>query len=620
MNRTSGRRFEWPHTMRRMRNPFPERSFVRWVPMLGLLMGTVGWGPALASPPTGRAEPRRPQTVALVSETPAGEALLVGNRTGSVSVIRTDDLTLLGEAQVGRNISSLAPAPDDSGRVVALDFDAHELLLLRPGPGPWTATAPFPVAEEASLWEVESAFPVCRYPVRVKREGPSLAVSCLWSREVWLYRLDGSGELPGGLQHPRLRTELPFEPQDLLFLDDERLLAADAFGGGIAVISVADGGLLRVTELSSHNLRAPTLLPDGRIAIAHQELHTGMHTTSDDIRWGVFITNSVSLLPVDDLVSGNPRLVRRTRILDLGDVLTPSGDPAAMLASAEGALVIALSGVGRLAFGHTDARRMSHARVGAGPSALVAGADGRLYVANTRSDEISVVSLDQQTELARVPLGPGAPLTAAERGELLFHDASLSLRGWMSCASCHTGGHTNHRLSDTLGDGTYGAPKRVLSLLGVADTKPWAWDGAIRELEDQVVKSVRTTLRGRELEEREVNDLAAFLRTLELPDADEPADSELLAAGREAFNRYTCNRCHTAPVYTSPGVHDVGLTDELGRDRFNPPSLRGVKFRRALLHDGSAKSLEEVFEVHPGLGVEVSAGDLPALVAFLRTL
>ena len=45
-----------------------------------------------------------------------------------------------------------------------------------------------------------------------------------------------------------------------------------------------------------------------------------------------------------------------------------------------------------------------------------------------------------------------------------------------------------------------------------------------------------------------------------------------------------------------------------------------MKFRRALLHDGSAKSLEEVFEVHPGFDVEVQTPDLPALIAFLRTL
>jgi mono/diheme cytochrome c family protein len=587
---------------------------------LGLGLGGSGSAHPVA-PVASRAEsPRRPQAIALLPDTPAGEALLVGNRTGTVSVVRTEDLTLLGEAPAGGNITGLELLPDGSGRVVAVDHGAHELLVLRPADGPWTAPGPFPAAGAAPMLELEAAVPTCRYPIRVVRRGSSLAVSCLWSRQVRLYELTGRDAVAGDLETPHWTAELPFEPQEMVFLDDGKLLVADAFGGGLAIASTGDGALLRVTELTGHNLRGLTLLPDGRIGIAHQELHTGMHTTSDDIRWGVFITNSVSLMPVDDLVSGNPRLGRRTRIMDLGDVLTPSGDPAAMVVSPEGELVIALSGVGRLAFGSTDARRMSHARVGRGPSAIAPDGNGLLYVANTRSDEISVVALSEQTELVRVPLGPAAPLTAAERGELLFHDASLSLRGWMSCASCHTGGHTNHRLSDTLGDGHYGAPKRVLSLLGVADTRPWAWDGQIRELEDQVEKSVRTTLRGRELEDREVTDLAAYLRTLELPEVSEPPATELVAAGREAFDRYTCNRCHTAPVYTSPGVHNVGLADELGNDRFNPPSLRGVKFRRALLHDGSAKSLEEVFEVHPGFEIRVSEADLPALIAFLRTL
>lgn len=610
--------------MREMRIRFPGRR----ARALGLTAGAVwlGFGgiqPGAAhpsSPDSAISGPRRPQAVALLTGTSVGEALLVGNRTGAVSVIRTDDFTLLGETRVGRNIVALAPLPDRSGRVIAVDHETHELLVLRPGSDSWTPPGPFPAAAGTPLLEVEAALPTCRYPIRAEFREEGLAVSCLWSREVRLYDLGGPEGIVEDLTTPRWTAALPFEPQEMVFLDDGTLLVADAFGGGLAVVSVAGGELLRVTELSSHNLRGLTLLPDGRLGIAHQELHTGMHTTTDDIRWGVFITNSVSLMPVDDLVSGNPRLVRRTRIMDLGDVLTPSGDPAAMVASADGELVIALSGVGRLAFGSTDARRMSHTRVGRGPSAIAAGGNGLLYVANTRSDEISVVSLPEQTEVARVPLGPAAPLTAAERGELLFHDASLSLRGWMSCASCHTGGHTNHRLSDTLGDGGYGAPKRVLSLLGVADTKPWAWDGAIRQLEEQVEKSVRTTLRGRELEEREVTDLAAFLRTLELPGVGEPEETSLVAAGREAFDRYTCNRCHTAPIYTSPGAHNVGLSDELGNDRFNPPSLRGVKFRRALLHDGSAKSLEEVFEVHPGFDIQVEEGDLPALIAFLRTL
>ena len=212
-------------------------------------------------------------------------------------------------------------------------------------------------------------------------------------------------------------------------------------------------------------------------------------------------------------------------------------------------------------------------------------------------------------------------MTAVDRGELLFHDATLSLRGWMSCNSCHTDGHTNHRLSDTLGDGTYGAPKRVLSLLGVRDTGPWAWDGRIRELEQQVVKSVETTLRGRDLSPREVADLTAYLRTLDLPDRGPGSENPgLVARGREAFSTYTCDRCHAEPLFTTPGVHDVGLTDERGSTRFNPPSLRDVRSRRRLLHDGSARSLEEVLRIHPGHGIVVPETELPALIAFLRTL
>ena len=594
--------------MRSMRSSFPKGR-------RGLLAGAAWLALAGSGWPAPERAPRRPQTLALLPDSPAGELLLAGNRSGSVSVVRTDDLTLLGEAAVGRNITDLAVL--GGGRILALDHEAHSLLLLRPGDGPWDSPGPFPTAVRTALLEVAASFPTCRYPTRAALRGGTLAVSCLWSREVRIHDL-GS---PGELGTPRLTVELPFEAQELLFLDDRRLLAADGFGGGLAVISAADGRLLRVLELRSHNLRGMALLPGGqRVALAHQELHSGMHTTSDDIRWGVFITNSVSLLPLDDLLSGNPRLERRTRVLDLGNVLAPSGDPAAILAGDDGRLVVALSGVGRLAFGAVDARQMSQVRVGPGPSAMAAGSDGRLYVANTRSDSVSVVSRERRSEIARVPLGPAAPLAAADRGELLFHDANLSLRGWMSCASCHARGHTNHRLSDTLGDGNYGAPKRVLSLLGVADTKPWAWDGKIRRLEDQVVKSVRTTLRGRELAGSETRDLAAYLRTLELPQAAASPDSALLAAGREAFARYSCDRCHRAPLFTSPGVHDVGLRDELGNRRFNPPSLRGVRFRRALLHDGSAGSLEEVFEVHPGLGVEVRDSDLPALIAFLGTL
>ena len=65
----------------------------------------------------------------------------------------------------------------------------------------------------------------------------------------------------------------------------------------------------------------------------------------------------------------------------------------------------------------------------------------------------------------------------------------------------------------------------------------------------------------------------------------------------------------------------MGLSDEVGNREFNPPSLRGVSRRDALLHDGRAHSLEEVFqkERHPR-GLVLKSQEIADLVAFLKTL
>jgi len=518
--------------------------------------------------------------------------LLVGNRSGSVSVLDPAHFEVLSETPVGGDITSLVALDT---RVLAVDHAEHRLHLLRTAPD--------------GTVRVESSPETCRYPVQAAVSGSNVAISCLWSRQI---RIMDAGDLRG----PARAVELPFEPRDLLFLAEDRLLVADGFGGGLALLE--NGAIRHSWELDGHQLRGMALLAGETVAVAHQQLHSGMRPTSDDIRWGVFITDSVSLFPLDDLIEDDPRMARRTRLLELGGVVVPSGDPAHLVLTGEDSFAVSLSGVGRVALGSAEAHLSSHVEVGEGPGAMLADGE-RLFVANRLDDSVSVLDLEDGREAARVALGPKATLDAAARGERLFHDASLSLRGWMSCASCHVGGHTNHRLSDTLGDGGYGAPKRVLSLLGVRETRPYAWSGKVRRLEDQIRKSVRTTLRGRPLTDEEVSDLASYLRSLELPEP-ERADRAAFAAGSAAFARYECDRCHKAPTFTSAGAHDVGLEDESGERRFNAPSLLGVRFRRTLFHDASARSLEEVLARHPGHGVEIAESDLAALIAYLKSL
>src|SRR4029077_18036898 len=122
---------------------------------------------------------------------------------------------------------------------------------------------------------------------------------------------------------------------------------------------------------------------------------------------------------------------------------------------------------------------------------LIASSDGgRVYVADELSDTISVVDLKEARRIAEISLGSQPELTMADRGERFFYDGRLSHDGWMSCHSCHTDGHSNGLLNDNLGDGAFGAPKRVLSLLGVAQTGPWAWNGEVHDLETQIKKSI----------------------------------------------------------------------------------------------------------------------------------
>jgi YVTN family beta-propeller protein len=282
--------------------------------------------------------------------------------------------------------------------------------------------------------------------------------------------------------------------------------------------------------------------------------------------------------------------------------------------------------VGEAAVGNESGSGWQNVPVGRRPTAVVTSPDGRrAYVANTFDDSVAVIDLKSVKVSATVPLGPQAELKPSDRGELLFHDARLSHEGWMSCQSCHTDGHSNGRLADTLGDGTYGTPKRVPSLLGVKDTAPYSWNGAMPDLASQVQKSVETTMRGKKLSAPQLRDLTAYLETLSPPPARArllgQLDEAAVKRGGEVFGKHGCAICHASPTYTSAKTFDVGLADEAGQKMFNPPSLRGVGQGGPYFHDGRAATLAEVFTRHRHqLKGELNNQDLGDLLELLGSL
>jgi hypothetical protein len=162
--------------------------------------------------------------------------------------------------------------------------------------------------------------------------------------------------------------------------------------------------------------------------------------------------------------------------------------------------------------------------------------------------------------------------------------------------------------------------------------------------------------------------LALFLYSLNPPPNPKKFDA-LAARGNEIFKQEGCASCHTPPLYTNNRLTPAGgftpredhlkkydvlpgsvgtdpnlaLNTRRGTGYYKVPSLRGVWYRGPFEHSGSVASLEDWFDprrirddyVRTGFrdfraatgpvkghrfGLDLSAVDRKALIAFLRTL
>jgi cytochrome c peroxidase len=456
-------------------------------------------------------------------------------------------------------------------------------------------------------------------------DGTRAYISSLWSRRLTIV------DVP---QAKVVHTlSLPFAPRELIRVAEGRkLIVADAFAGRLAIVDANTGNLDAVRQLPAHNIRGLALSPNGRkLLVAHQILNDLAETTHNDVHWGVLMSNVVRWLSLDRVLDPAADILADSHVHLAGDSNTPGADPSGMAMTPGGTAIVALAGGNELGLVQEDDYSLYRVPLGRRPTAVVATSDGRrAYVANTFDDSISLVDVDPaRVEPARVErtlrLGEMPRLTLVDKGELLFYDASLSSDGWFSCHSCHTDGHTNGLLNDNLGDNSFGAAKRVLSLLGVAESAPWAWNGSVKSLETQIHKSIRTTMQGREPSGEQIEALAAYLKSLPPPpslaEARGDADQAAIARGQKVFDRLQCVECHAPPAYTDSSVYDVGLADRLGNRTFNPPSLLGVSQRDRYFHDNRAENLEEVFgrfqHKVPG---DLARQDLDDLLWFLQSL
>jgi DNA-binding beta-propeller fold protein YncE len=552
---------------------------------------------------------RRPVAAAVLNDA----RIAVANRdSGSVSIIDAEHWTITAEMPLGRRLSDIAAIPD-SNVVVVLDEAADTAI----------------VAEIAhDQVNIRQRLSIARSPVSVclMADARTVAIASLWSHTLTLCDLDHA---PLQLV-ARQTVELPFAPRHQVALPDgQRIAVADAFGGRLAIVNVATGELELVCEFPGHNIRGLAVSPNGRdLYIAHQLLDSHAPTTFDSIHWGNLIENLVRVIPVTALLDEQSDLVEAGRVIQLGSTGGGAGDPAGLAFVTPDRLIAVASGIDRAqVFPILHGIVAPSIVTGRMPTSVTVLPDREIaVVVNMLGDSLSVIDTSTGRLVREVSLGPTPDPGPRERGESLFFDARLSHDSWLSCHSCHTDGHTNGLLADTHGDGTFGTPKRILSLLGTRDNNPWAWNGSLRTLHEQTTQSVASSMHG-ELSAAQINDLVTFLHSLAPPPPLKPVatsvdDEALLTRGRDVFNSHGCAQCHVPPLtFTSDQIVEVGLADEQGATKFNPPSLRGVSQQERFFHDGRAVTLRSVFEDHGHqLPEGLSSEELDALVRYLQSL
>jgi cytochrome c peroxidase len=156
---------------------------------------------------------------------------------------------------------------------------------------------------------------------------------------------------------------------------------------------------------------------------------------------------------------------------------------------------------------------------------------------------------------------------------------------------------------DTTNDGSTLTFKTVPSLVGVTETSPWTWHGWQKSLGDSIHVSMTETMIGPAPTPDEVRAITAFLATLDNPPNPYRLQGGNLFPqaehGREVFNGATanCASCHSGPYFTDGEIHDVGLGSPKDvYEGYNTPSLVGLHRRVRYLHDGRAKSLDDLLK------------------------
>jgi YVTN family beta-propeller protein len=282
--------------------------------------------------------------------------------------------------------------------------------------------------------------------------------------------------------------------------------------------------------------------------------------------------------------------------------------------------------------------------VGHNPRGVLLSKDGRhLYVANRLDDNISVIDTATNKVASTIDLGGPTNIDALRRGERLFYTADFAFQGQFGCSNCHLDATIDGLQWDLEPDGFGKDIVDNRSLENLAGTEPFKWNGGNPDMPTECgPRTEKFFFRSQSFTQTQLTDLVTFVYSLPYrPNRYRQSNGELTAAqerGKAIFDRTQsksgkpipdtnqCAYCHSGPKFTNQHQVNVGTGKSTDRSPvIDVPQLPNVAYSAPYLHDGSARSLEEIWTVfNPkdthGVTNDLTKDELNDLVEYLKTL
>jgi YVTN family beta-propeller protein len=270
--------------------------------------------------------------------------------------------------------------------------------------------------------------------------------------------------------------------------------------------------------------------------------------------------------------------------------------------------------------------------------------DGRTQsqYAPTPKDLEDLIDKHKKIMVPNLALRGTKTVSPLRRGEQMFYTSRYSFQGQIGCASCHIDS-TFDGIQWNLEPDGFGRNTVDNKLLeDITDTEPYKWTGTNPNIPTECgPRTEKYFWRSENYDNHMLADLAVYVRSIPpRPNRWRLANGEMTPAqerGKMIFERAVdkfkkpipegnrCSYCHSGPKGSNQKIFDAGTrkpNDNTGL--LKAPVLTNIALTAPYLHDGSARSLEEIWTIYNsddkhGRTNDLTKDELNDLIEYLRT-